>query len=387
MSFANGPPSWPPPSGVPLTVEPAPPLLVVPVEPEPQLPHPGFWMAVAWCVAFFLVVNVSVMVFLVPVLVPEALQARDQEAFLESLVSQSPSGDVTLSPTLARALAPAILGAQLTSILFGWLVIRWLVGRDWRRQLAVRPPSLPHFGLLLLGMPAFLILPDLIAQLARGVLPSSEYQKELDTLFQHWPMLYGVLAIGLGAGIGEELWCRGFIGRGLVGRYGVWGGVLLTSMLFGLMHLDPPHVVATACMGIALHFVYLTTRSLLAPMFVHALNNSAGFLLTALAQDNPAVKGFLDALDAHPLAMKLPLYAVSAFLLVAVGWTLYQSRVSRAAAGEPGSGASWHQPPLPLVGLLWVVVAFVLVAAALWWTGKPARSAGDAAAAVAVWMS
>lgn len=394
MTSEDGPPPWPPHD--PLTVEPAP-LLVLPVEPEPRPPHPGFWMAVVWCVAFFLVVNVSVMVFLVPILVPQALQSRDREAFLDSLVNQEPSGEVTVSPTLARAMAPAILGAQVTSILFGWLVVRWLVGRDWRRQLAFRPPSVPHFGLLLLGMPAFLILPDLIAELARGVLPSSDYQQELDQLFRHWPVLYGVLAIGLGAGIGEELWCRGFLGRGLVGRYGVWAGVLLTSLLFGLMHLDPPHVVATACMGVALHFVYLTTRSLVAPMFVHAFNNSAGFLLTALAQDNPAVEGFLTALDAHGLAGKVPLYAASALLLAAVGWALYQNRVRVVAAGDGGpaaaplypgvadpsseSGAILRRRPLGVADLAWVVAAFVLVVAALSWTGKPVKKEGVASAA------
>jgi tetratricopeptide (TPR) repeat protein/membrane protease YdiL (CAAX protease family) len=73
--------------------------------------------------------------------------------------------------------------------------------------------------------------------------------------------------------VAEELFFRGLIGRGLVAAYGVWIGVLLTSLLFGFFHLQPERIVGTFLLGIAFHFVYLTTKSLVAPMALHGLNN------------------------------------------------------------------------------------------------------------------
>src|SRR5208337_4060578 len=85
---------------------------------------------------------------------------------------------------------------------------------------------------------------------------------EMQKGFTQWPVWFGVLVVGLGPALNEELFCRGFLGRGLLGRYGTVGGILLTSLFFGLLHLDPPHVVATFVMGCCLHFTYLMTRSL-----------------------------------------------------------------------------------------------------------------------------
>ena len=95
----------------------------------------------------------------------------------------------------------------------------------------------------------------------------------------YWPWYLGVLIIGIGPGIGEELFCRAFLGRGLIAKHGVIPGVLLTSLLFGLMRIEPRQVIYAPVMGILLHFVYLTTHSLLMPMLIHTLNNS----LSALA--------------------------------------------------------------------------------------------------------
>ncbi len=375
------------------------PLTVVAVEEPP--PHPGFWMAVLWAAAFFLVMNGAALIALVAIMFVQAVGAANPDAFLQRLIGKSADGTPVVTPELGQMLAPAVLFGQVVSILFAWLIVRKIVGRDWQRQLALRPPSPVHLLLLLAGMPGFLILPEAIAELARMVLPSMQYQKDLNDLFRHWHWLYGVLGIGLGAGIGEELWCRGFLGRGLVGRYGVGWGIVLTSMLFGLMHLDPPHAVATAFMGAALHFVYLSTRSLVAPMVVHALNNSAGFLLISLGENYPAVKTFLKDFEQVSLLGAIPLYASSALLLAAVGWALYRSRVvvvpehgagpnpwrppyPGVAEPPPGSGAELARHRLDGVAVGAVLAALVFFAATLWWASKQTRKTAERSPRAAV---
>jgi membrane protease YdiL (CAAX protease family) len=62
------------------------------------------------------------------------------------------------------------------------------------------------------------------------------------------------LAIVIVAPLSEEVFFRGFLGRGLVGRYGIVAGVTLTSLWFGLLHLDSlGKIVGATILGIGLH--------------------------------------------------------------------------------------------------------------------------------------
>jgi hypothetical protein len=87
-------------------------------------------------------------------------------------------------------------------------------------------------------------------------------------------------------------------------------------------------------MGVMIHYVYLTTRSLLAPMLVHFLNNSLAVTLARL----PALSQ-LDKAQGEPL---IPLYTGAALLLFGVCWALYQTRARLVSEGE----SAWR-PPWP----------------------------------------
>jgi membrane protease YdiL (CAAX protease family) len=87
-----------------------------------------------------------------------------------------------------------------------------------------------------------------------------------------YPLL--LVIVGLGPAIGEEVVFRGLIGRGLIARWGVAGGVLLTSLLFAAAHVSPAHAIATLPIAVFLHVAYLATGSIGAPIFVHFLNNA-----------------------------------------------------------------------------------------------------------------
>jgi membrane protease YdiL (CAAX protease family) len=108
------------------------------------------------------------------------------------------------------------------------------------------------------------------------------------------PLLLFFLAVV--PAVGEEWMLRGLIGRGLVARWGIVPGVLLTSVLFAGMHLDPPHVAAVFPIGVIMHYVYLTTRSFWMPILYHFLNNATVSIFTALGAagpgEPPAESGF-----------------------------------------------------------------------------------------------
>jgi len=146
-----------------------------------------------------------------------------------------------------------------------------------------RPPRL-HVLLVVIALPGFVVASDLLARLLIGIFGSgggANQEQMLREIFLPFPWWLAVLAIGVGPGIVEEVWCRGFLGRGLVGRYGWPIGIALTSLFFGLLHMFPPwYVMVTATMGIGLHLVYLASRSLWVPVLLHALNNSVSALVS-----------------------------------------------------------------------------------------------------------
>jgi uncharacterized protein len=284
-------------------------------------PHPNFGWSILWCFLFVIVTQVPGAIIAVLVMVGLALIAPDQ--FPQGALSDKAA--LLKSEPMGVALAVAFFIAELLVIGFSLLVIRLVVGRDWTRQLAVRRPGLAHTLLTLASFPAFVLLGNSAYEVLRHNLhmPSlSDYgltgMEEMTQIFSKWPWGFAVLVIGLGPGIGEELWCRGFLGRGLVGNYGVIWGVIASSFFFGLIHVDPCQGTMAMVMGLWLHFVYLTTRSLWLPMLLHFLNNSLAVVATRIPQ--------LEIVDAKPSEIPAVVYATAALLLVGVAYALYQSR-------------------------------------------------------------
>lgn len=90
--------------------------------------------------------------------------------------------------------------------------------------------------------------------------------------------LTGLVVMGVSAGICEELLFRGFIFRGLE-RLGAVKALLLTALLFGIMHLDFQKLFGTFLLGILMGFIVYRSNSIFNGMFAHFVNNSLVFTL------------------------------------------------------------------------------------------------------------
>ena len=312
------------------------------VSPWPRVvrpPHPGFWFALLWCIGFLFVTQVPGVIVAVVILVgtmvgnPAVLKPGQDPAEVQAVLMKTPAWSL--------ALAAAMLTTEILVVGVSWLVIRLVVGRQWPRQLALRRPGVVHLVLVLAACPAMILLANGFYLFLKHVVHLKGFSdwglggmEEMGKVFAHWPTAFGVLVIGLGPGIGEELWCRGFLGRGLVGRYGALG-VVATSFFFGFIHLDPPQATYAMLVGVWLHFVYLTTRSLWMPMLLHFLNNSLSIIGTHVEA--------LQAIDEGDIPLYV--FAGAAVLLTAIGYALYQSRARLAPV--VGDGPPPWKPPYP----------------------------------------
>ncbi|HUQ72585.1 MAG TPA: CPBP family intramembrane glutamic endopeptidase [Planctomycetaceae bacterium] len=170
-----------------------------------------------------------------------------------------------------------------------------------------------------------------------------EYLQEISGALS-LPML--LLIVAVGPAFAEELVFRGVIGRGLVARWGLVGGVLMTSLLFAAVHMHPVHVVAVVPLGIAMHLIYLATRSFWAPVLLHFLNNAWASVASQMASTDSVDAAAMEA------ALSPTLLLASLTAVIVLGGLLYRTRTRYLQA----DGSEWspgyvtvEQPPTELL--------------------------------------
>jgi membrane protease YdiL (CAAX protease family) len=82
--------------------------------------------------------------------------------------------------------------------------------------------------------------------------------------------------------IAEEVFFRGVIYKSLRERLGVATGVILSSLIFGLVHIDIAIAVTAFILGIIIALVYEYSKSLLTAILIHVINNSVKLFLIYL---------------------------------------------------------------------------------------------------------
>jgi len=89
--------------------------------------------------------------------------------------------------------------------------------------------------------------------------------------------IFSMLTIVIAAPILEELIFRGIILDGLLKKYSPIKSILISSALFGIVHLNPWQFVTAMAIGILSGWVYYKTHNLLLCIIIHLVNNLSAF--------------------------------------------------------------------------------------------------------------
>ncbi|MDA1051485.1 MAG: CPBP family intramembrane metalloprotease [Planctomycetota bacterium] len=304
----------------------------------PARPHPHFGWAVLWMFGLWAVqIAVSVAIAAVVIVIAVVQGQTSAEQMARTLADSEPAMIPIL--TFSSAIAAIVVAIIFYRRQFGKrLALRGMAGKQWLASLlAVLPLA---------------IIASEITNCASEVLPSFNAELLGQFAASPWPVVF--VAACLFPAIGEEIFCRGFLGRGLVAHHGAVRGVLLASLLFGIMHIDPVQSVGAFVLGLGMHFIYLTTRSLLAPMLVHMLNNTFAFWVMRNYEwcPLPGLSPLPDGSQVHtPPSVLITAIAAAAALL----GLLYQTRTRWLLANydlQSGEETAWspgyvtaEQPP------------------------------------------
>lgn len=137
-----------------------------------------------------------------------------------------------------------------------------------------------------------------------------------------------ILTLCVLAPIVEEMMFRGVFLRGFLYRYPPWIAIGLSSLIFGLAHIDPGHAIDAGAMGVALGWLYYTTRSLWPSILAHAAMNTGATVYTRLDPDSWYVA------DDGAILMLPTAVLLIAFLALYHGARQIAAATRRADAGE-----------------------------------------------------
>ena len=153
----------------------------------------------------------------------------------------------------------------------------------------------------------------------------------IDRLSATQRYLLALLAVVI-APVVEEFAFRGLLLRRWVARRGVWPGLILSALVFALLH--PPNWVGAFVFGIVAGVLYLWSGSLALPIIVHVVNN-AMVALALLAQsfvpaDAPAPPNMTE-FQSQWVGPLIVLVAIGA-MITAIIWPLAREARARVAA-------------------------------------------------------
>ena len=142
--------------------------------------------------------------------------------------------------------------------------------------------SLGTFWLLLFSLNSF--FPPLLDFLLEGTLMPEN----------RWFFALEIISITILAPVVEEFVFRGVILHRLIRKTSVWGGILISSLVFGFLHAD---FMGAFLFGIIASLLFIRTGNLLIPILMHMINNTIAVVLMFIAPTWPDWISILEKSD------------------------------------------------------------------------------------------
>jgi hypothetical protein len=186
-------------------------------------------------------------------------------------------------PGLLLRLAATAVADSLLALAVGWLA--WQLCGSARAGLALNFRLAP--GVYLWGVGAVLavfgasLVYDLVLR-AFGLHFEQHVVGMLRGLGGFWPWLGVMVLGGVVIPVAEEVVFRGCLYPALRRPLGTAGAAVLSALIFAAMHMELGALVPIFIIGVVLALFRERTGSLVAPIFVHVLNNTLSFVLVLL---------------------------------------------------------------------------------------------------------
>ena len=129
---------------------------------------------------------------------------------------------------------------------------------------------------------------------------------------------WSVLMLVVLAPIMEEVLFRGILLESVRSKYSSGRAIVVSALMFGVIHIIPQQVVNAFVIGLILGYIYVRTESLWPVIIIHALNNAMAYVVMQWSDGaNITVRSLIenDTIYAVVYGASLMLFAVSGYMV------------------------------------------------------------------------
>jgi membrane protease YdiL (CAAX protease family) len=111
-----------------------------------------------------------------------------------------------------------------------------------------------------------------------GSLPMPDFMKKIFLELAEQTGIFSFITIVIAAPVLEELIFRGIILKGLLTKYTPIKSIIISSLLFGIVHLNPWQFIGAMVIGVFSGWIYYKTQKLTLSIIIHMANNLFAFI-------------------------------------------------------------------------------------------------------------
>lgn len=167
--------------------------------------------------------------------------------------------------------------------------------------------------------------------------------------------------LGVAPAICEELIFRGVIFQGLKEKFSSTTSILLSALLFALMHQNIQQFIYPFLLGCVLAFTFERTNNLLYPILIHFFNNFATLTLSFLSEINVINLNFEITWWVVLIAIALAGITFLILWLIDRFYLRKQSKIEVEKQGELNQAPPMSIGKFPITILIGIVVAVVFI--------------------------
>lgn len=194
---------------------------------------------------------------------------------------------------------------------------------DLKKTLSIKIPKLSDMIGSIMVWAGTYLLAAMASKILAIIFPSSlEYLGEYNQYFLEQNTILLFIIVGICPAIAEEVLFRGFVFSAMKERWKPWTAILLSSILFGLYHMDIIKFFTTGMLGIAMAYSVYYSNSIITSMCIHFLNNTGS--VCALVFPDSIGKVY-QVLDTEEPALMVSFIIIS-MLLIIVGRYLLRKK-------------------------------------------------------------
>ena len=153
--------------------------------------------------------------------------------------------------------------------------------------------KLGGFGMALVVSVATLAAAFISDGMGKLLPPTPEWFDTAMEAIMDAPVLITLISVSVFAPLFEEWLCRGLILRGLLQKTNPVSAILVSSVFFAVLHMNPWQALGAFMLGVLFGYVYYKTGSLKLTMLMHCVNNTTAVILTKIPSLND-MEGFAD---------------------------------------------------------------------------------------------